>query len=308
VGRSIVLAVTDSSGSALPDAEVEWSSAHVTIATVTAEGEVTGVGPGVTTITAAADGTSASAEITVERASPLRSYVDEPDEVTGSQIHFIYAVPKDGTDRGLDTTGVLERSVETTQRWLRSQTGGRRLHYDVRGDGAPDITFARLSQSDTTMDRHGLLIRSAIEAELAGMGFAEESKIYAVYYDGTATGVCGGAAWPPEVPGRVAAVYLKGRFTDDTPPCDSTPLGEPTPGYRDFAMLHEIFHTLGAVSRAAPNHTLDGHVDTDPTDLMYSGPLAWTPTVLDANRQNYYNPNGLPDGVFNLATSPFLGP
>ena len=73
-------------------------------------------------------------------------------------------------------------------------------------------------------------------------------------------------------------------------------------------MLHELLHTLGIVSPAAPNHVLSGHVNTDATDLMYAGTLPWRPAALDVNRSNYYNPTTLPFGLVNLATSPYLLP
>ncbi len=69
---------------------------------------------------------------------------------------------------------------------------------------------------------------------------------------------------------------------------------------------HEIFHLLGVVSTAAPNHALAGHVGNDPTDLMYAGPLVWRPSTVDVTKTNYYNPTGLPGTVSNFANSPYV--
>jgi hypothetical protein len=106
----------------------------------------------------------------------------------------------------------------------------------------------------------------------------------------------------------VAVLYMRGAMPGYMP-CDANPYAAgPTaaPGYLDFTMLHEILHTMGAADDRAPNAVPHGHVNTDPTDLMYAGPLPWNPRVLDFNKANYYNPNGLAGGIFNLADSPYL--
>ena len=137
-------------------------------------------------------------------------------------------------------------------------------------------------------------------------------KIYTVYYEGTNTRTCADAPLPPILPGQVSVMYLNG--LEGRPgilPCNQNQFAASAaapPGYLDFAMLHEVVHTLGGVASSAPNHVLSGHVSTSPTDLMYAGSLPWQPSVLDANKSNYYNPAGLPAGVFNLATSEYLLP
>ena len=37
-------------------------------------------------------------------------------------------------------------------------------------------------------------------------------RLDAVWYDGTSTFSCGGGAWPPDLPGQVAALSLQGRY------------------------------------------------------------------------------------------------
>lgn len=223
----------------------------------------------------------------------------------------MYVVPSDGEDRGLDTTAVLVNTVGSFQNWLGAQTGGRKLRIDTHDGGALDITFRRLARTDAAMQGYGVFIRDTLEKDLAGMGFASTTKIYAVYYDGGAINSCGAGAWPPQLPGRVGAMYLRGTFTGGAPPCSSNPLAPtPTspPGYMDFSMLHEILHTMGIVSPTAPDHVPNAHVGNSPTDLMYAGNQPWAPAVLDVTGTNYYNPAGLPGGLYNLATSPYLLP
>ncbi|MEO8193423.1 MAG: Ig-like domain-containing protein [Gemmatimonadales bacterium] len=237
-----------------------------------------------------------------------RTTADRPDEVSGNQVHIMYVLPSDGVDRSLDLNQAIVNSVSSFQNWLAGQTGGRELRIDTF-DGSVDVTFFRLPRSDAQMISYGAFVRDTIEKEAALAGFATATKIYAVYYDGGSTRSCGGGAWPPALPGRVAAMYLQGT-PPGAPACNTNSLpSSPTaaPGYLDFAMLHEIMHTMGFVASNAPNHTLSGHVAGDPRDLMYAGSLPWAPSILDVGKDDYFGPN-VPAGVLNLQNSLFLKP
>jgi hypothetical protein len=170
-----------------------------------------------------------------------RVTVDRPDDLSGNQVHVMYVLPSDGSDRNYDTSGALANSVSSFNRWLEGKTGGRGLRLDTFG-GALDVTFFRLSRTDSEIAATGAFVRDEIEDEITAAGFAASDKIYAVYYDGTSTVACGGGAYPPTLPGSVAALYLKGAFS-----CDAQPFAGPgaAPGYREYSMLHEIVHTTG---------------------------------------------------------------
>jgi hypothetical protein len=237
-----------------------------------------------------------------------RATQDRPDEVPGSQVHVMYVLPSDGGDRQLDLNGTLANTVGSFQTWLAGQTGGRQLRTDTYR-GAVDITFFRLGRSDALMKSYGAFVRDTIEKDLERAGFTSSTKLYAVYYDGGSTTACGGGAWPPTLPGRVAALYLQGTPPGATP-CNANPFApspSSPPGYFEFAMLHEILHTLGFVSSGAPHHTAAGHVSDDNRDLMYAGPQPWNPSILDVGQDDYYG-TGVPSTVLNLADSPFLLP
>jgi len=235
-----------------------------------------------------------------------RAFEDLPDDSPDYQVHILYVVPADGADRELDLSGTLDTSVAAGQRWLSGQTGDRRLRLDTY-QGLLDITFYRLNRSDAEIRAYGALVRDQVEAELLAAGFLQPHKLYAVYYDGGSSFSCGGAAWPPELIGSAAALYLRGE-PPGAPACESNPFAasEETPGYWEFAMLHELVHNLGLVARCAPSHTLNGHVSDDPADLMYAGPLPWQPSILDAGRNDYFE-HGAPDCP-DLAWSAFLEP
>ena len=238
-----------------------------------------------------------------------RSTLDRADDLSGPQVHVMYVLPSDGSDRHLDTEGVLENTIGSWQAWLGGQTGGRVLRMDTH-QGTLDITFVRLGRSDATMASYGAYVRDTIEKDLTALGLVVAPKVYAVYYDGGSTFSCGGGAWPPTLPGRVAALYLQGTPPGATP-CNTNPFAtSPTdaPRYMEFAMIHELMHTLGFVSASAPHFTLAGHVSDSPTDLMYAGSLPWAPATLDVGQDDYYHPGGLPSGVLNFALSEYLTP
>ena len=196
----------------------------------------------------------------------MRSMTDRPDDISGAQIHPMYVLPSDGADAHLDTDETIATSVAAIQHWLSSNVS-QRLRLDTF-QGSLDITFFRLALTDAQMAAMGLFVRDQIERELSQAGRLSSDKLYAVYYGGKSTVACGGAAWPPALPGVVAAMYLNGE-PPGARPCHTNPLGMSltTMGYWEFSMLHELFHLLGAVSTGAPNHVLRGHVADDPTEL-----------------------------------------
>jgi hypothetical protein len=264
--------------------------------------------PGSQTATVTA-GAVTSATVTYAAPTSSRSTTDRPDDVTGPQVHVVYVLPSDGGDRHLDTDGTLGNTVASWEGWLGGQAGGRAFRLDTY-QGALDITFVQLARSNATMTGYGAFVRDTIEKDLAALGVVVAPKIYAVYYDGGSTFACGGGAWPPALPGRVAALYLQGT-PPGAPACKTNAFASSpssAPGYLEFAMIHEVMHTLGFVSSAAPHFTAAGHTSDSPTDLMYAGAMPWAPSTLDVGQDDYYRPAGLPVGVLNLATSSYLTP
>ena len=232
---------------------------------------------------------------------------NRPDDISGYQIQALYVLPSDGVDANLDTNGTISTSVTVFQKWFVGQTGGQRLKLDTY-EGALDITFVRLVETDAQIKSNGSNIRDRIEALLKTLGFNDKRKVYAVYYGGGNPSTCGDGPWPPTLVGNVGVLYLNG-----TPPgvagCNTNRFATTTvsqPGYLEFAMIHEIIHTLGFVASCAPNHTRSGHVSDSPQDLMYAGSQPWQPSILDVGRNDYFNHNN--PGCLDLAESIFLDP
>jgi hypothetical protein len=234
-----------------------------------------------------------------------RVFLDQPDDASGYQVHVLYVLPSDGVDDGLDLNGTIATSVAACQQWFAGQMGGRQLRFDTY-QGAPDITFFRMSRTDAQIRGYGASVRGQIEHELLGAGFNLPNKVYAVYYGGGNDVSCGSAAWPPIIPGHVCALYLRGTPPDRSP-CSSAPITSAisAPGYWEFGLGQVILNVLGFVPTTSP-HFWGAHVLDDPRDLMYAGPLPWQPAVLDAGHDDYFE-HGI-WGVLDLAQSAFIEP
>jgi hypothetical protein len=256
----------------------------------------------------------------------IRATIDRADSTTGYKVKFLYVLPSDRVDQALDTNGAICRSVQAQHNWFTSQTmNGAALRYDLSSN-VLDIQFVRLSKTDAQMKGTGnfadvntgyAYVRDRIERELAGMGLMKDArKLYAVYYGGTSEWACGGAAWPPLLLGKVVALYLNG-LPNSSVPCASNTVGasSTTPGYIEYAMLHETLHGLGVVADAAPNEHASGHTYDLARDLMYA-PRPGTSdsywdiyspygVVLDHGRNQYYGHGG---SYLDLARSAFLQP
>ena len=215
-----------------------------------------------------------------------RTSSDRPDDFSGDQVHFVYAVASDGVDYELDTSGVLARLVGNVQVFLRRKLG-RQLRIDTYG-GRPDITFVRFADWNEEELRSGngfvsWRFRDGLAAEL---GFRSR-KVYALVY--THGAVLQGLRITGEAAEGIAAAYWS--------PVERENYVRGTLRLRQEAtVIHEIFHLMGAVPRCAPNSDGGGHVygaraGASRYDIMQQG---GTPssnparTEIDAGRDDYY--------------------
>jgi hypothetical protein len=235
-----------------------------------------------------------------------RAERDLPDDHAGPQVHVMYVVPGDGVDARRDVDGSIERSVASSNGWLRRASGGTAFRLDTC-EGRLDVTFVELEEKEVDIAARTPYVRDRIQTLLIEQGIVEPSKLYAIYYEGSTTQSCGAASWPPTLPGQVVALFLRGTPAGARP-CVENVLGGAveTPAYLEFAMLHELFHAVGGAPECAPNHTLAGHVSDDPADLMYAGTEEWRPSLLDRGGDDYFR-HGRP-GCLDVASSAFLEP
>ena len=271
----------------------EWTSSAPDVVAIDEDGFAEGVGVGAAVVAGTFEGFSVELEFMVEDPNP-RSTRDRPDDISGPQIHFIYAVPSDIEDRNRDRFGEVERSVLGIQKWLPEETG-KRLRVDTY-QGRPDVSFLRLPFTRQEGDQFGSdivfrLPEAASRLRLTG------DKIPVFYYEGQVTGLCGTASFD-----LGGAVYLE---------CSDAELGidEETVSTFEVVMVHELFHVFGAVASCAPNYEGTYHVDDVENDLMYAG-VERSPrggeTFVDVGRDDYYG-HGRAD-CLDVSRSRFLEP
>ena len=236
---------------------------------------------------------------------PDRVTTDRPDDVSGYQIHVIYVLPSDGVDRNLDTNGNLDLTVASFEKWFSSNSGGKQFRFDTY-QGALDVSFFRLSRTGAAIASHHQYVRDEIQKDLHAAGFNKSNKLYAVYYDGPSDFSCGGGAWPPTLVGNVSAVYLQGAFGSTHCANNSFTSSIDSPHYWEFAMLHSIFNTLGAVAKCAPHFTQAGNVSDSNTDLMYAGNQPWMPSQIDVGHDDYFDLTN--STCLDIARSVFIDP
>ena len=271
--------------------QVTYRSSAPSAATVTlgytdyfvhqAAGIVRGVGLGSATITATFKGRDA-APVTVEvvSASPIaeRVTMDRPDDISGPQIHFVYAVPIGQEDRNYDRTGDIAVIADMMQSWLQVQAG-MTWRLDTY-NGQLDVSYLPIQIQLEA--RAGIM--SALSKALQAQQQRHPQKIYAVFLEST---------WGGMARDKIAWTGVPG------------PYHELIAG----TAIHEILHTLGAAPPCAPNADDYAHVsDGGGRDIMggtagsVGGGPDWV-SVLDWGRDDYFG-HGRSD-CLDVADSPY---
>ena len=260
--------------------EGAWTSSNPSVVEVGEDGSVTGVAVGRATVSASFEGFGDSLDLEVLAPNPRREQ-DQPDDLTGPQIHAIYALPSDAEDGNLDRHGDIERSLGAIQHWLGGELG-QRLRLDTAG-GRFDVTFLRLPFTSQEAEERGASLVEDLESAIRDRPEASPGKAYAVYYGGRSGDLCGSAS----VEGRVAVAFVHPEG------CSLRAVGgdRETPSTYEAVMAHGLLHVFGAVPECAPERLETSmHVGTGVGDLMYAGP-EWSghdEVVIDAGRDDYF--------------------
>jgi hypothetical protein len=221
-----------------------------------------------------------------------------PDAVASRQLHVVYAIPSDGTDRFFERALPIARDLALVDTWWRQQDPTRTLRFDLHGFpgcdstfGALDISFLRLPQAGTA---YAALTDGGYRALVNDLlvSFGDVYKKYAVYYDGPIAGglgICGASSLgPTEAGASFSLTFLNGDPTEGR--CGSLGAGD----YMAVTAVHEIIHNLGAVLADAPHQCEGGHVCDAPGDLMRSFGTSNSlfDYALDIGRDDYYGHSG----------------
>ena len=314
-GESLPLWGSTRQGRVHPPGSITWVSSDPRIVVVEEWGfsvpnrddgdffvRITGLREGESDVTFTYLGASRVVHVEVFEAPYPRRYRDMPDDVSGPQIHAIYAVPPDVHDDGLDRAGRIATSFEAIQNYL-SEKVGYRLRLDTYG-GELDVTYLPLVVPNDFGSRTGSDIGSeTIEAIEATIG-RRDGKVYAVFYAGSASDYQGVAF----LFSRTANVFIHPGSGGWAGPGRDPEILD----LADLTMVHELLHVFGAVPPCAPHYNPGGsghHVQDDPQDVMYAGnrengpQRRDLPIVIDAARDDYFE-HGIPD-CRDTADSPY---
>jgi len=203
-----------------------------------------------------------------------------PNVLSGSPVHWIYALPSDAPDRFSTFASRMQTDAEAIDAWWRREDPVRAPRNDLTqlSCGAQlDLTVLRLPQTSAQLTPEDSRFVTLFNA-LPGAGFRSPFTKHLVYYDGPVAqpDLCGQGASDASGFG-LAAIYVQA--------C----AGAPT----SVIAAHELLHTLGAVPRGAPHRCPDsqgGHTCDSATDLMHpfldASPL--DAKLLDPGRDDYY--------------------
>ena len=223
---------------------------------------------------------------------PNRSIIDRPDTNDDHQVHFIYAILKNGKDKEWDINGYIEKNaLKVNKNFLKwsaknkkSNGIGQKFKYDFSNDGKLDVSFARLNLTRKEIDKpdypNGIIYR-----ELFKQGFNNPKKVYAIFSGfkskhGNSDGGEGGPLFT-----ILYGPAIKSYGSKDM----------------EIVILHELFHTQGAAYDCGKRTYRGAHVKG--SDVLGSGDVS---TKIDSKNNTYYR-HGI-EGCPDLADSVFLKP
>ena len=223
---------------------------------------------------------------------PKRSIIDRPDTNDDHQVHFIYAILKNGKDKEWDINGYIEKNaLKVNKNFLKwsaknkkSNGMGQKFKYDFSKDGKIDVSFARLNLTRKEIDKpdhpNGIIYR-----ELFRQGFNNPKKVYAIFSGfkskhGNSDGGEGGPLFT-----ILYGPAIKSYGSKDM----------------EIVILHELFHTQGAAYDCGKRTYKGAHVKG--SDVLSSGNVS---TKIDSKNDTYYR-HGI-EGCPDLADSVFLKP
>ena len=221
-----------------------------------------------------------------------RSLVDREDSTIDHQVHFIYAILKNGKDKEWDINGYIEKlALKVNENFLKwssqnkkSNSIGQKFKYDFLKNGKLDISFARLNLTRKQIDEpdhpNGLIYK-----ELFKKGFNNPKKVYAIISGfnskhGNSDGGEGGPLFTILYGPAIKSYGSKGM---------------------EIVILHELFHTQGAAYDCGKRTYRGAHVKG--SDVLGSGDVT---TKIDSKNDTYYK-HGI-EGCPDLADSIFLTP
>lgn len=243
-----------------------------------------------------------------ETAEPGAAAQCDGDGVSGHRIQAVYAHAADVANRYAQVQPLIRQGVADLQTMIMASaeaTGGTRSARFVT-DAACEPTVLNVTLSAAGDDS----FKATID-EMVAKGYDESNRHYLIWMD--ATLLCGIGEWiPVDDPGQGNpnnGTYSRSLFGRTDVAC-----------WEGTTVVHELFHTLGAVQYTAPNSNDAGHCTDDHDIMCYDDPNGTTPTIvcadeglerrLDCRHDDYFHtdpPAGsYLDTHWNTADSAFL--
>ena len=206
-----------------------------------------------------------------------------PNATAGYGVHWIYAIPSDGTDRFSTFASAMQTDAELIDVWWRGQDPTRTPRDDLARFPCGtqlDLSSVRLPLPAARLDNAARF--EEIVDGIVAVGFGSTFVKYVVYYDGAISeqGLCGQGG--SDTTGFGVAVVFTRSCSGIAP---------------SLIAAHELLHTLGAVPDGAPHDCPppnEGHTCDTTSDIMYpfASPVPLSSEILDPGRDDYYGHSG----------------
>ena len=208
----------DGNGASLGDQAVTWSSSQPSIARVSSSGLVTGVAPGVATITATSDTFSASAAVTVRAAVGSLSLAPADTSLRVGESIVLQAALKDGAGGALAGrperwTSSNERVATVTPLGLITAVGAGRATITAEAQGRRATTSVTVTVPVAAPGPPAAVAQVAVVPNQVNMTAGETVQLSAALRDARGASLTGRrVAWSTADP-RVATVSADGVVT-----------------------------------------------------------------------------------------------
>ena len=198
----------------------------------------------------------------------------------GNSFRAVYAVASDQAPAAGKVPAIVN-DIKVVNGWYATQTNNSvqpRWIRDRNGDGTPgDPTVVTVTLPHPASAYTGSGGLDVLVDDLAATAPPAAASEKTVVWIEAGNYACGQT-------GRSVSVMWE-------PACNIHPSTSDTWPYGATYLLgHEMTHNFGAVPSCAPHYDGSAHVNDDPRDVLYQGPMprAWTDQKLDPGHDDYY--------------------
>jgi hypothetical protein len=217
-----------------------------------------------------------------------------PNANLANSFRVVYALPSDQSADPAIVPGILHE-IDLVAGWFAGQTGGHQPRFYAPG-GTLAVDTVTLAMTRAALEGAADPLTTLANG-LHGLGYGTSGETVVAYV--ASKGIACGITQASNGAATTVALWM--------PACDIYPSAT-TPSFpynATYLAAHEMTHAFGAVPDCAPHSDGTGHVNDDPRDVLYGGPLQrdFLNTTLDPGHDDYYG-TGRTD-CLDIASSPF---